>query len=142
MRATPINNPSPLHELRVRELEVLAELIGCGTDLGQFADATHPDVLRMNLASRILFVGDAKATEIPSCTATRDRLSGYLRWVRAHDGVAVVAIMHETREGAGWREMMRDLFEDRASLVVSTHEIDERDSVTWVEVVGGLRLAS
>lgn len=73
------------HELRVRFLDSMAVLAGCSESLGaQLPDGRRPDVMRVDTLRGLLFMGDAKDTESPRCTATRARLREYPVWMVAH----------------------------------------------------------
>jgi phosphoglycolate phosphatase-like HAD superfamily hydrolase len=77
-------NPSAAHQRRVKILDELACLSGHFVSLNALPDGRRPDVLRLNLAGRALFVGDAKATEHPVDAAARARLESYASWIAAH----------------------------------------------------------
>lgn len=105
--------PTPEHEARAAFLRSLATLAGCAGGLGaQLPDGLRPDVVRYAVGRRWIFLGDAKATETPRCSATRDRLAAYLRWLRAHEslgGAGVFAICFGRRgDAGGW---LRAIFE-------------------------------
>lgn len=77
-----------LHDEKVRVLSVLAALIGCHETMGgQLPDGRRPDILRISTKDRILFLGDAKHTESPRCTATQARLLTYLHWFSSYTRV-------------------------------------------------------
>lgn len=74
--------------------------------MGQLPDGCQPDVLRGNLARRLLFLGDAKDTETPGCRATQMRLHRYFRWARCHTdngGTTILAVCFgRRRDSAAW----------------------------------------
>jgi hypothetical protein len=78
-------------------LDTLATLVGCHASLeAGLPDGLRPDVIRLDLSSGRLFVGDAKHSESPASIHTQGRLLNYLRWFAAHlrsgrgDGVFAV----------------------------------------------------
>lgn len=102
-----MSRPSDAHERRAAALATLAALAGCRQGLrSALPDGCRPDVLRYSSAKRLLFIGDAKATETPGCRATRARLRRYLRWLRAHasaGGIGVFALCFGREDDAdGW----------------------------------------
>lgn len=73
------------HDSRVEFLDTLAVLLRCTESVGsQLPDGCRPDVLRMDIDRNILFIGDAKVTELPGCKQSQVRLLRYLRWLSAH----------------------------------------------------------
>lgn len=73
------------HDKKAKLLDDLAILLGCESCLcSGFPDGRRPDVLRVDVARQILFIGDAKHTETPRCEMTRLRLCSYLHWLLAH----------------------------------------------------------
>ena len=86
--------PSLAHEQRVDDLSTLATLAGF-TACVQLPWRLRPDVARSCPARRALFLGDAKATEVPRCAATFARLRWYataLRTVTPKFDYALVAL--------------------------------------------------
>ena len=74
-----------VHDERARFLDTLAILLGCRENLGgTLPDGKRPDVIRVNSAQGVLFIGDAKNTESPNSRATQSRLLTYLFWLSAH----------------------------------------------------------
>jgi len=66
-------------------LDTLATLVGCLASLNAgLPDGLRPDVMRLDLSSGRLFVGDAKHSESPSSIHTQGRILNYLRWFAAH----------------------------------------------------------
>lgn len=106
--------PSPAHELRVRELESLATLSGI-TGAVQLGLLAEPDVVRVDLGRRLLFVGDAKETETPGNRRTRSRLASYVReadLVLAKGGTCVIAIAHPVPSSARrWANLLNGILE-------------------------------
>jgi hypothetical protein len=93
------------HDYRTRFLEALATLIGCQESFGrELPDDRRPDVMRMDSAHNVLFLGEAKNSETPGNVATRARLQRYLLWLSTHvlrrDGVGVLALCIGHREDA------------------------------------------
>ena len=131
--------PSTLHEERVALLEACAVLAGHLTP-GRLAPDEYPDVVRLDLHRCSLFVGDAKATETPGCAATRARVHGYLRAIRAwtRDGfTARVALCHGRPDQAGgWTELLQHAA--RCAAIDVTHtgcdDLEPGTVVTWVDI--------
>lgn len=103
------------HNARADFLDGLAVLMGCTDSLSSgFPDGKRPDVLRSNLSRKMLFIGEAKHSESPSCGATQARLSEYLRWMAAHVSertrVGVFAVCFGKRAHTdGWIETVSRL---------------------------------
>src|SRR5690349_11778010 len=96
--------PSALHEGRVAVLETLADLAGYTTHVNLGSHAI-PDLSRIHRCDPRLFVADAKATESPSCTSTRYRLSRYAAMIKdwSRRGFEVdVALAHGPDSGRRW----------------------------------------
>lgn len=97
--------PSVPHEARVRVLETLATLAGFPAS-AQLGLGLIPDVVRLDVAGRRLFIGDAKATESSGCDATRMRLATYLAeardWQGAGTGVVFVLAHGEPGQADDW----------------------------------------
>lgn len=107
------------HNVKAKFLDGLAILLGCKENLAVgFPDGGKPDVLRADIERSVLFVGDAKHTETPGCTATKVRLLHYFRWLAAHVGGGNRLGIFALCFGAGsdrdhWRHAIREI----ASLV-------------------------
>ena len=105
--------PGPEHERRVGLLEDLAALLGCHEGMGgQFPTGERPDVLRVCVERRMLFVGEAKDSEAPGCSATQVRLQRYLNWCRpwASRGTCVVALCFgDSSQRLRWVQIVNDL---------------------------------
>jgi hypothetical protein len=103
------------HDLRAQFLDELAVLTGCREALsGGFPDGKRPDVLRANLSRGILFIGEAKHSESPGCSATQARLFEYLRWMSIHvserSRTGIFAICFGRKEHTqGWIETISNL---------------------------------
>jgi len=135
------------HNRRAALLDSLALLSGCtATVPGGFPDGGRPDVLRLDLSRRLLFVGDAKNTEPPTCRETQARLMAYIRWLSAHvqftRGRAVLAVCFARRgHSGGWRRTLSLLAEEAALMVEQEGVRDLADgcSVAWVVLSDDLR---
>jgi hypothetical protein len=95
----------PRHEERVKLLDSLATLLGATTQLRALPDGKRPDVLRVSLQSRLLFVGEAKDSERATATEAMVRLSHYLPWIVSHargGGTSILALCCAPRESAAW----------------------------------------
>jgi|GEM_PF-5470848 len=97
-----------IHGQRVQFLNSLAVLFGCQDLLIQFPNGRRPDVLRLNRARGVLFIGDAKHSESPQCRSTQARLQEYLKWLSVHvrkGGIGVFALCFgRALDAPGWRE--------------------------------------
>lgn len=105
--------PTLTHESRVAHLETLATLAAFTTPVA-LPWRLRPDVARINEAHRGLFLGDAKATETPGCSATLARLHWYAVGLRALEidvARAVVALaVDDARYGRGWQRALLSTF--------------------------------
>lgn len=127
-----------IHDGRADFLDALAALLGCVTPISTtLPDGARPDVLRVGLESRMLFIGDGKNTETPTCAATEARLRRYFAWARAHadlGGRAVVALCFGAGwQSFGWRTMLTGLAAE-AGLETERSGADTfgADYVAWV----------
>jgi hypothetical protein len=75
--------PSVEHEYYVEILNDVAMMMGFFASLDALPDGTRPDVLRINIATGGVFLGDAKVTESPNCMATQVRYQHYVNWLSA-----------------------------------------------------------
>lgn len=133
--------PSPLHEMRREMLGGAAALAGFYTVVPLAANE-YPDVVRLHSQRPALFVGDAKATESPTCEATRGRLCRYFRTTRgllAAGFEVTVAIGHATTDGNAWAVMLTNAARDAGCRVgpASIVEIDATNGLTWVDARSG-----
>lgn len=129
--------PSPLHEARRDVLGDVASLAGFYIDVPLAADE-YPDVVRLHHHRPALFVGDAKATESPSCEATRARLTRYFRTARnwlASGFDVTIAIGHATADGETWTSLLTNAARDACCPIrtAASTEIDGTTAVTWVD---------
>ncbi len=98
------------HEYRAHFLEAMATLIGCQESFGdELPDGRRPDVMRMDSAHNVLFLGEAKHSESPGNVATRARLQRYFLWLSIHvsrrEGVGIFAVCFGREEDAKrWSE--------------------------------------
>jgi hypothetical protein len=70
------------HEARAQILEALALLSGfTAYEVSTALDVGRPDVLRSDPRCGAFFIGEAKDTETPGRTDTRERLSGYVAFL-------------------------------------------------------------
>lgn len=118
--------PSVIHEDRAEMLDTLAVLAGFLERVGcPFPDRATPDVLRISLARRAMFIGEAKASESPGDTNAQIRLLAYLRWTAAATlaGVSTVFAMCIDRANrCRWRHVVLDL---TAETSLATPDVDE-----------------
>ena len=105
-----LEEQSESHEYRARFLEALATLVGCQESFGgELPDGRRPDVMRIDSAHNVLFLGEAKHSESPGNVATRARLQKYLLWLSTHvlrrEGVGIFAVCFGREEDAKyWSE--------------------------------------
>lgn len=100
------------HEARAQTLETLGRLLGCHRDL-RFAlpDRSLPDVLLASIDGAVAFLGEAKNTETPGCTASRARIRRYIFWMDGLPGLSTViacVCYGPWQHGAGWLALLRD----------------------------------
>lgn len=114
-----VESPGDDHGSRTRVLETLAGLLGFhGLALPCLPDGSRPDVLRVDMVRRGLFVGDAKHTETPGSVSTALRFRRYMRWIRAHQngsaaGIAIVVLCFRRRQDAAkWLALVQALGAD------------------------------
>ena len=129
--------PSQLHEARRYVLRDVAALAGFYIDVPLTADE-YPDVVRLHHRRPALFVGDAKATELPSCEATRRRLTRYFRTARSWLAVGfdvTIAIGHSNADGEEWARMLENAARDARCPIgpAASSELDGTTVVTWVD---------
>lgn len=102
--------PGERHEQRARVLEACADLSGHCSPCRLSADDL-PDLVRADVRSRRLFVGDAKNTESPGGKRTQARLFSYARALRPWlaGGFAVrLAVCHgRAAHDARWHALLR-----------------------------------
>jgi hypothetical protein len=112
-----MGRPSAPHESRVDILNAVAVMAGY-TAPSQIAAGLMPDVVRLDLRHRGLFVADAKETETPGTRHTRDRLRSYALAARAwlHAGyTARLAICHGDPASPGpWLSLLQVAARDAA----------------------------
>src|SRR5688572_5524744 len=95
-----VGRPTQLHEDRKSALDTLATLCGFTQDLaGSFPDGKRPDVLKVSIARRAIFIGEAKATESAHSAEVAARLTNYLLWLRAAPRDSAIAL------GVGWEHI-------------------------------------
>ena len=139
----PFGNGTEQHEARVQFLDSLAILLGCREPLfGVLPGGLVPDVLRRNPSTEMLFVGEAKHTESPGCTATQVRLTAYMRCLAYHvahrggPGTFAICFGNE-RHGPMWLGLLRWLGDETG--VLFAHSGMERFDVglqlAWVSSI-------
>jgi hypothetical protein len=128
---------SSLHERRVGLLATLAALAGCRA-ASRLEPGLAPDVLTADHRLRVLFVGDAKATETAGCAATARRLRRYLRatqtWRAA--GYTVRVVLCASGEAKAWEAaLLRLAAEVHAPLAAHGHAaVGADDGLAWVDL--------
>lgn len=129
--------PTAEHEERRAALDAIAILSGfTAPGTGGFPDGCRPDVLRLTVDGRCLFIGDAKATETPGNSETLLRLHAYSRWAAgARDGGGAVVVMLCTPTVAsayGWRQTLREAAQMAGVREVEVEVADLGDwGITW-----------
>jgi hypothetical protein len=98
------------HSDQVAFLEDLASAAGFW-DVLCLPDGVLPDVARIDLGRKILFIGDAKDTETPGCSATARRLTRYVSWLAVHSTHAgntsiLVLCYRRASDTGGWARMV------------------------------------
>lgn len=133
--------PSLWHEHRRSVLDNIAVLAGYAESPGQqLPDGVRPDVIRINASRRMMFMGDAKHSETPGCTATEERLLSYFRWARAFvlsGGTLVFAVCYgRLSDSAGWLRLLCRLCEEVELTPSHTvwDQLDHEVSLAWVVV--------
>ena len=96
------------HEKRKELLDTIALLSGYDKDYNKsLPDGTQPDVLRLDSRCGSIFLGEAKDTESPGCTATFIRLSNYMNWFRLitnkRRGSTFVVCFGDESHALGWK---------------------------------------
>lgn len=129
------------HEDRRQSLDALAVLAGFRHHLGRLPDGTVPDVLRVDLPGRGLFVGDAKHTESPGRVDTYLRLRHYACWVRAHqddvgcNGRATLALcVPGRRQIDRWAHLLSTLADDVGlpAPAAGRQDLSDQEGVVWL----------
>ncbi len=129
--------PTAGHEERRVALDAIAILSGFTVPgAGGFPDGGKPDVLRLTVDGRSLFIGDAKATETPGNSETLLRLHAYSRWAAgacAEGGAVVVMLCTPTVSSAyGWRQTLKEAALMAGLLEVRAEVADLADwGITW-----------
>lgn len=134
MNACPSIQPTE-HAERVEVLHELASIMGFSDHFLAFPDGTRPDVFRLNPTTGGIFLGEAKATERPTCVATKQRFANYARWLatsRARLSASVCAIcFSDIADDTGWEGLIREA-------LVPVGVIPLFLAVTEIEYPGGL----
>lgn len=74
--------PTSTHADRVSLLSVVADLVGCYWAYRcPLPDACRPDIVRFDPWRRVIFLGEAKATETSGDTRSWSRLHNYVGWL-------------------------------------------------------------
>jgi hypothetical protein len=125
-----------MHEARVETLRTVADLAGYAVTV-RLDGHVVPDLVRLHPSSPGLLVADAKATESPSCAATRARLARYSQhcrdWCAAGFQVTLM-ICHDTDTCHAWLRCLRGVT-SAASLRTSIMRVSRIDADTWLSSV-------
>lgn len=134
--------PSDLHEERVRVLDTMASLAGLALP-ARIGDRRIPDVVRTTVERNCVLIGDAKASESPTCPETLSRLAQYVRAVRRllQTGVPVrLAVCHgELHRVEAWERSLQSTVQVAGASVVArpaSWKVDDATVVTWVDLAG------
>lgn len=128
------------HERLVSFLDTMAVMLGCAQTLeSQLPDTRRPDVIRFNVKNKILFIGDAKNTELPNSTHTRERLNNYVRWTSSFiltniiGKQVVFGICHNKSDNAYiWLSLLLDLF-TTSNILPLKYGVEKFDRVTYID---------
>lgn len=132
---------SAVHERRVGVLTTLGALAGCRA-AARLDPGLSPDVVAADHRLRVLFVGDAKATETAGCAATARRLRRYLRateiWRAA--GYIVRVALCASRDTSEWeRTLLRLAGDVRAPVAAHGHATLGDDALAWLDLTAATR---
>lgn len=134
--------PTATHEERVQALHSLATLVGCVIDWPALPDGSRPDALRLNPRTGLLFIGDAKHTETPGCSATLSRFRQYSRaagvYVASVRATAVLALCHSgVPQSSRWDALLKSSVPEEAVEVVSrrSFRLEGLGVVSWLELI-------
>lgn len=138
MSEEPRGGPSLGHEKRRELLETVATAAGYLDRVpAVFRCGLRPDVWRLRRESRVVFIGEAKETERPTCKETRERLMAYVAWLlKARPRVAVLAVCFGREEDAeGWGEVLHTLTSKISEETTLTYRsIDPETHLAWIYV--------
>lgn len=131
------------HEHYVDILNDVAIMMGFSASLEILPDGTRPDVLRFNVATNGVFLGDAKATESPNCVATRLRYQHYVDWLAASRAAMSSSIcgicFGECDNAPGWKGLLADTLITRGLIVARLElcRIDFPVGLVWAQIRRG-----
>ncbi len=138
MSSEVCGRPSGAHERRRELLENLATAAGYIDRVPEaLRRGLRPDVLRLQRESQTVFIGEAKATERPTCGQTRERLSSYVTWLRrARPRAAVLAVCFGRQEETeGWGQVLRGLTVGLGEKTrLAYRSLDPETHLAWVYV--------
>lgn len=99
--------------MRAGSLATMAALAGFDIAVAALPDGARPDVLRARASDAAVFIGDAKATETPANTDTRQRLLRYMKfadtYVRAGGTVLFALAVPDSAHGPFWDFLLTDV---------------------------------
>lgn len=125
-----MGRPTRLHEDRKDALDTLATLCGFTQNLaGGLPDGSRPDVLRVSIARRAIFIGEAKATESAHSTEVAARLTNYMNWLCAAPAGSVIALGVGWEHTLNWAATVDRLAKKRNLRLSPVTEIDLEDLV-------------
>jgi hypothetical protein len=105
--------PSEDHEHFVEVLVDFASLLGFYIPIRQLPNGSRPDVCLWCPPNHGIFLGDAKASEAPTCLQTQLRYDNYIRWLM-HSGVNISASMcaicfSDITQAPEWQDLLLKL---------------------------------
>lgn len=125
-----MGRPTRIHEDRKETLDALATLCGFTQDLsGRFPDGCRPDVLRLAVLRRSIFIGEAKATEAASSKEVAVRLLKYMAWLRTATPSSVFALGVGWKDAPAWRILVDELSTGIDLPLSSAEQVDLEDFV-------------
>ncbi len=112
------------------------------TTLKGLPDGRYPDVLRLCMSHRGLFIGEAKGTEGPGDIRAQTRLSRYtLWWARAAVmGPSVLVIGCDCSAAGHWASLLSRLAADAGRPATANFQpLGEGTGLSWLDADGGHR---
>src|SRR5579875_789477 len=133
--STLIGRPGPVHEERVRTLEALATLAGFLTELPGLPDGRRPDVVRVCVRHRRLFLGEAKDSEGPGDQEALTRLMRYVAWSQeaGRHGSALLVVCCGRSSARRWASALTALaYEGGSPEAAYTEPLGRDDALAWL----------
>ena len=130
-------SPGALHEERVAVLSTLAQLCGCRSAV-ELGPNLQPDVVLANYHQRLLFLGEAKATETAGNAATARRFRRYLAasklWLAV--GYWVRVTVCTSRPTPMWGKVIAQLARDESIDVIGSGilYLPVEHALAWIDL--------